>query len=282
MVFDAPQEAEKQLLIERFKIDEHTLNSSLDPDELARLEFEPDHAAIIYKRPRNYQADQGLSFRVISSGMFLFKDRLIVVQPEDVNLFEGKQFARVYSLPEVMLKLIFRSIFHFLEHLKIINQISEELEQKINTAMENKFLINLFALGKSLVYYLNALNSNSVLLERLRHSAAKISLTQDEMEYLDDLIVENNQCFRQAEIYSKTLASLMDARASIVGNNLNVLMKRLNLITIGIMMPTFVVSAFSMNVGIPLAKHQLAFWMIMAFALVSVVVFLMFWRYKRW
>ena len=273
-------EEERRGLVERYKLDEHTLNSALDPDELARLEFEPEHVAVIYKRPKNFPTEHGVAFRVASSGIFLFKDKLILVQPEDINLFEGKPFARLHSLPEVMLKLIYRSIFHFLEHLKIINTTFDDLEQKINTAMENRYLINMFALEKSLVYYLNALNGNGVLCEKLRNNAAKIGFSQEELEYLDDLIVENAQCARQAEIYSNILASLMDARASIVGNNLNVLMKRLNLITIGIMVPTLVVSAFSMNVGIPLASHPNAFWMIMGLAAASVLGFMIFWRRK--
>ena len=57
---------------------------------------------------------------------------------------------------------------------------------------------------------------------------------------LDDLIIENNQCYRQAEIHSNILASVLGACASVVGNNLNVLMKALNLITISIMVPTLV------------------------------------------
>ena len=129
-----------------------------------------------------------------------------------------------------------------MEHLKIINQIADDVEQKINKAMENKYLINLFTLQKSLVYYQNAVNSNGALIEKLRHNAAKFGFTQEEMELLDDIIIENNQCYRQAEVYSNILASLMDARASIVSNNLNVLMKTLNIITIAIMVPTFVVS----------------------------------------
>jgi magnesium transporter len=280
MVFVAPDEGERRRLIQDYRLDEHTLSSALDPDEVARLEFEPEHVAVIYKRPKNVITEHGLAFRVASSGLFLFKGNLIVIQPEDISLFEGKPFTRLHSLPELMLKLIYRSIFHFLEHLKVINSISDELEQQVNTAMENRSLINMFALEKSLVYYLNAINGNGVLCEKLRHSATKIGFTQEELEYLDDIIVENSQCYRQAEIYSNILASLMDARASIVGNNLNVLMKRLNLITIGIMVPTFVVSAFSMNVGIPLSAHPHAFWLIMALAMVSVFGFMYFWKRK--
>jgi len=277
-----PSDEEKRYLIDVLKVDEHTLASALDPDELSRLEFEPEHAALIIKRPKNYSAEDLYFFRVSSTGYFLFKDKLVCLLSEELPLFEGKIFARTASLPEVMLKMIYRTIAHFVEHLKIINRISEELEHKINRAMENRYLLNLFTLEKSLVYYLNAINSNAMVIEKLRHNAAKFGFGQEALELLDDLIVENGQCLKQAEIYSNILTGLMDARGTIVGNNLNVLMKTLNIITVGIMVPTFIVSAFSMNVGIPLAKHPLAFLFIMGMAAVSVLGFWILWKLKKW
>jgi len=282
LVFTNPDENEKKYLIEELKIDEHTLASALDPDELSRLEFEPDHTAIIFKRPRNYSGKDKLLFKVGSCGVFLFKNRLVLVQTEDLPLFEGKQFANVQSLTETVLKLLYRSIFHFLEHLKVITMITDELERKINKAMENKYLLNLFTLEKSLVYYLNSINSNGGLIEKLKNNSTKLGLTTGEIELLDDLIIENNQCYRQSEIHSNILASLMDARASIVGNNLNVLMKTLNLITISIMVPTLVVSIFSMNVPIPGQELRHSFWLIMALAIGSVATMMLIWKRKKW
>jgi magnesium transporter len=186
-------------------------------------------------------------------------------------------------MPEVVLKLINRSIFHFLEHLKIINSISTELEQKINQAMENRYLINLFGLEKSLVYYVSSINSNGTVIDRLKLNSAKIGFTPEEIELLDDIIIENSQCNKQAEIYSNILAGLMDARVSIVSNNLNLLIKTLNIITIGIMVPTLVVSIFSMNVKLPISEgHPLAFWGIMGMAVVALAVFMYFWWRKKW
>jgi len=281
-VFTNPDENEKKYLIEELKIDEHTLASALDPDELSRLEFEPDHTAIIFKRPRNYSAKDKLLFKVGSCGVFLFKNRLILVQTEDLPLFDGKQFSNIQTLTEAVLKLLYRSIFHFLEHLKVITMITDELERKINKAMENKYLLNLFTLEKSLVYYLNSINSNGGLIEKLKNNSVKLGFTPGEIELLDDLIIENNQCYRQSEIYSNILASLMDARASIVGNNLNVLMKTLNLIMLAIMVPTLVVSIFSMNVPIPGQQHTLSFWMILILALISVGGIMLIWKRKKW
>lgn len=281
-VYINPTEQEKKYLVEDCKIDEHTLASSLDPDELSRLEFEPEHIAIIFKRAKNYCHEDEFLFRVTSVGIFIFKQKLIFILPEDIPIFEGKQFIRVTTLKDVLLRLVYRSIFHFLEHLKIINMISDDLEKKINTSMENKYLHNLFTLEKSLVYYLNAISANSLLVEKIKMNAPKFDFSQEQTEFIDDILIENHQCLRQAEIYSNILASLMDARVSIVSNNLNVLMKTLNVITIGIMVPTFVVSAFSMNVEIPLEHHPYAFVIIMAFAIASVLGFLILWKLKKW
>ena len=281
LVYINPDEKEKKLLIDDYKIDEHTLHSALDPNELAWLEFEPNHLALIFKRPKKYSGTDQLLFKAGTMGMFFFKDLLVIVLGEELNLFDGKLFTKVTSLTEVMLKLIYRSIFHFLDHLKVINMISDELEQKINRAMENKYLINLFTLEKSLVYYLDAINSNGAVIEKLKHNAKRIKLSRSHLEMIDDIIVENNQCGKQAEIYSDILASLMAARASIVSNNLNILIKILNIITIAIMVPTLVVSIFSMNVRLPFQDFTHAFWIILGVASVSMAGVLLIWRYLK-
>jgi magnesium transporter len=77
------------------------------------------------------------------------------------------------------------------------------------------------------------------------------------------------------------LASLMDARGTIISNNLNIRIKTLTLITIAIMLPTLVVSVFSMNVGIPLSAHQQGFWIILTIAAISAVSVGLLW-WKRW
>jgi magnesium transporter len=281
-VYTAPDEAERRFLVDQFKIDEHTLSSALDPDELSRLEFEPDHAAIIFKRPKHYTAQDNFLFRVISTGIFLFRDRLIIVRADEATLFEGRPFIKIQTVQDVFLKLIYRAISHFVEHLRGINLISAELEQQINVAMENRYLLNLFTLEKSLVYYLSAINSNGVLIERLRNAAVKLGFTPENVEFLDDILIENNQCRGQTEIYSQVLSSLMDARASIISNNLNVRIKALTIITIGIMLPTFIVSIFSMNVHIPMEDYRFAFWVIAGLAAVSAAIVAVLWRKLRW
>jgi len=278
LVYCSPDEDERRLLVDQMHIDAHNLQSSMDPDEIARLELEPDHVAMIFKRPKNYSAEDQLVFKVSSMGLFWWPDRLIVVVPEDYPVFDGRPFHKVASVQDVVLRLLQQTVFHYLGHLRTINMISDSIEQKVNRAMENRYLLNLFALEKGLVYYLSSIHSNSVVIEKLKAFAARIGFTEENVELLDDLIIENQQCYKQAEISSTIFASLMDARASIVNNNLNVLIKMLNIVTIAIMVPTFVVSAFSMNVKIPFSDIPYAFWIIMGLATTSLALFMLVWR----
>ncbi len=277
-----PDEQERKYLADALKLDEHTLNSALDPDELARLEFEPQHVALILKRPRNYSSANTFEFGIVSLGLFLFADRLVIVSSEDGLLAEGRPSVRIASLQDLLLRIIDNSIRHFMAHLRVINSVSDALEDQINTSMQNKYLLNLFTLEKSLVYYLNAINSNGKLIERIRLNAAKLSLGTESLELVDDMLIENTQCYEQAEIYSNILASMMDARVSIVSNNLNWLMKTLTIITLAIMLPTLVVSIFSMNVKFPGANHPWMFWIVLSLAAASSLLVRVVWLWKKW
>ena len=229
-----PTEEEKRYLIDELKLDEHTLASALDPDELSRLEFEPEHLALIFKRPKSYTADDYLHFQVSSVGLFLFKDRLIVVLSDDTPVFEGKLFSRTAALPEVLLKLIYRSIFHFLEHLKVINLISDELEHEDQPGHGEPLPAQPLHPGEE-----PGLLPERHQLQRHAHREAQAQRGQDRLfgrrswSCWTTSSSRTPSAYKQAEIYSNILAGLMDARASIVSNNLNVLMKTLNIITIG-------------------------------------------------
>ncbi len=112
--------------------------------------------AVIIKCPKRYTAEDNFIFKVSSIGLFFFADKLIVLLSEDMPLVDGRPVQRVRSLTDVFLKVIFRSIRYFEEHLNVIPKVSNELEQEITKALTNKDLLYMFNLGKSLVYYLKA------------------------------------------------------------------------------------------------------------------------------
>jgi len=241
----SPDAAERSWLINTCHLDEHNLNSALDAAELPRLELDTNHLAVIFKHPKHYSAKDDLVFYINSLGLFLFRDRLIVISPdEDAISFGGRNFNKVPSLQMVFLRIISSCITHFFGHLEVINDIATQLEHKLARSMENAQLLQMFSIEKSLVYYINAISANGRVIERLKSNARNEQtdgLTPEMIEYVDDLGIENAQCLEQAQVYANVFTGLMDARASIVNNNLNVLMKRLTVINV-VFMPLNVIS----------------------------------------
>ena len=241
-VYSCPTDEERYYLIEQCGIDEHTLNSALDEDEISRVEYEQNHVAVIMKRPQDIQVEQRMAFRVSSLGAFLFRDRIIVVQSEQTSLFKhGRMPLRGNSVPGVLLRLLYHATQHFLQHLRLIHNISDEIEKKIEYALTNKSLVNVFSLKKSLTYYASATSANQLLLGKLRDDAARIGFKTEELEFLEDIGIENKQCDNLARIYSETLQNMTEARSSVAGNNLSVIMKYLAVINI-VFMPLTVIT----------------------------------------
>lgn len=244
MVYTDPSKQEISELINTYSIDEHNFNSALDPEELGRFEYDAwgNHVVLILKRPNNVNLDDNEEFATISLGTFLFPDKLIIVSREEINLFDCRQVNTLHTIYDVLVKLIYSTINKFIEHLKLIHYMSDKLEDKLSRSLENKYLFEMFRLEKSLVYYLNGVNANGTTFRRLKAQAEKIGFNEDNIEFLDDIIIENNQCNKQIEIYSDILTGLMDARSSIVNNNMNHLIRKLTIISI-VFMPLNIVAS---------------------------------------
>lgn len=232
LVYVLPDDSEKKELLVALNLDQHTVDSALDPDEISRVEFMPDHFYIIWKRPNAASFKDLLKFEVSSVGFFLKADKLILVLGEGHIPFTDKEFKAITSLNGFILKFMLHSVHHFLGHLKVIKQLNTELQSKLNLSMENQYLLHMFNLSESLIYYLNALEANASVLAKLRLNADKIGFTKEELEMLDDIIIEHQQCSKQAQIYSSVLSGLMDARGNIINNNMNILLKNLTLINV--------------------------------------------------
>ena len=233
LVYSTPDVAEKQELLQILQYDAHDLESALDPDEISRVEFSPEGIFIIWKRPNRVSFEDMLKFEVSSVGVFLQPDQMTVILGQDDSPFTaGREFRDVTSLTNVLLRFLLHTTRHYLDHLKAIKQLTGELERKLSHSMENRYLLQMFSLSESLIYYLSALESNAVVLARLRASAGRVGLSEEEQETMDDIIIEHDQCRKQTQIYSSVLSGLMDARGNIINNNMNVLLKKLTLINV--------------------------------------------------
>jgi magnesium transporter len=85
-------------------------------------------------------------------------------------------------------------------------------------------------LEKSLIYFSTALKANEVVFEKLM-KYDHIKNYPEDADLLEDVIIENKQAIEMANIYSNILTGTMGAFASVISNNLNIVMKFLTSVT---------------------------------------------------
>ena len=178
-------------------------------------------------------------------------------------------------------QILYRNATSYLRYLRIIDRKSEQIEEKLHISQKNKELIELLELEKSLVYFTTSLRSNETVLEKLLRTEKVKKYPEDE-ELLEDVIIENKQAIEMANIYSGILSGTMDAFASVISNNLNVVMKFLSTVTIVLSIPTMIASFFGMNfVNIPLGDNPHGFAIITVCTLVVTALIAIFFQKKN-
>ena len=84
-----------------------------------------------------------------------------------------------------------------------------------------------------------------MLLLRLRKH---LRLIEHDEDLFDDVEIETQQAYDTAMIYSNILERQQSGYSSIIGNNMNVIMRTLTVITIILMVPTGIAGYYGMNV----------------------------------
>lgn len=230
--YNNPSEIERTELVAEWNLEPEEVDAIFDPDEVPRIDYSPERTFIIWKRPDNVSLAGVIQFEVSSIGLILKKDKAVVVTPKSELSLMGKEFRRMSSPLDFCLHVMLSTIHHYHGHLKTIKMMANDLESKLMHSMENRYLLQMFAIGESLVYYLNALESNDTILHKMRAMAERLGFNSNEIEKLENVMIENQQAAKQARIYSSVLSGLMDARGTIINNNMNVLLKNLTIINV--------------------------------------------------
>ena len=150
-----------------------------------------------------------------------------------------------------LLLLLLRISQRYLIYLRQIDRISSRTEQRLHKSMQNKELIQMLGLEKSLVYFSTSLKTDEITLNKIMRGKA-IKLYDEDQDLLDDVLIEIHQAIEMCNIYSNILSGTMDAFASVISNNLNIVMKVLTVITIVMAIPNIIFSFYGMNVaGLP-------------------------------
>lgn len=247
------------------------LKAALDEEERARIESDNGQTLIIVDIPIVEKEGKMNVYTTIPLAIILIKHVIITICLKEDTLLNDfinnkvKTFLTQFKT-RFVLQILYKNATTYLQYLKHIDRTSSRVETELYKASKNKELIQMLKLEKSLVYFSTALKSNEVVLEKLMKYEHMKNYTED-TDLLDDVIIENKQAIEMANIYSSILSGTMDAFASVVSNNLNIVMKFLTSVTIVMAIPTMISSFFGMNVNVPLANRPLAFWIIMGISL---------------
>ena len=175
------------------------------------------------------------------------------------------RYFSTFKRTRLLFQILYRSAMIFLKDLRQMTRRSDQIEQDLRRSMKNEELFQLLDLQKGLTYYSMSLRSNKVVVERLLRLCSNpqvshiIKFREEDEELLDDVRVEYDQAIEMAQIQTDVLAGMMDAFASVISNNLNIVMKFLASITIVMAIPTMIASFFGMNVPVPWEGHPLGF-----------------------
>ncbi len=283
-----PTEAELLKTSKALELDIDTLRAALDTYERSRIETDEDYTMILVNIPTVEEHNAKELYNTIPLSIIVTKDVVITVCSEDTPVIHPFASGRVRDFRTFMrsrfiLQILYRISTLYLQYLSIIDRKSDEVENKLHKSTKNHELIELLKLEKSLVYFTTALRSNEAVLEKLfRYDLIK--KYPDDSDLLDDVIVENKQAIEMANIYSGILSGMMDAFASVISNNLNIVMKVLAIITVVMAIPTMIFSAFGMNVDIAAMHFTQTPWgfviIVAASAVISLLVSFIFRKAK--
>ncbi len=282
------QENEINQLSENLNIPRDLLTDTLDIEERARYEEEDGVKLVILKTPvENKSLNESDADYVTIPISIIITERNQVIT---VNSFENvaiRRFLNTFAKrhPErpnmMVLKIFEKVVMDFIEVLKEINHRRNILEQKLYDSNRNEELLYLMRVQKSLVYFVTALRSNELLLMKMERTNF-LNCDEEELEFLGDLIIEFSQALEMANTYTNILSSTMDAFASIINNNMNMVMKRLTSITILISLPTLIASFYGMNVDIPYESGVYSFVIPIVLSVIVSIVMTLYFNKKRW
>jgi len=282
---ESPHADEIHALVKHFDLPDDFITDLQDADENSRVEYDDGATLIIIRVPLYYRhRSSSISFTTAPLGIIAVQDKLITISFYDnevlTQYLDCKHRPFNITQQSFLLQINLRTAIYYLKFLKEINRRTTTIENELHQSMRNKELIRLLTMEKSLVYFSTSLKSNEIILERLQRSRW-LNQDPEAEDMIEDAIIENKQAIEMANIHSSILSGMMDAFASIISNNLNVVMKFLTSITIVLALPTLIASIYGMNVKLPFQAQSYAFALVMGISVIlSIVMVLIFIRKK--
>ncbi|PWR70569.1 magnesium transporter CorA family protein [Methanospirillum lacunae] len=266
-----PTEKEIAYLVGQFGMPIDFLTDPLDVDERARFEVDEGNTLILIRSARREPEEAAIPYITLPIGIILTQDLIITVTLTEVDVMEEflSGWVRNHDTKQrtrFVLQLCYRTALRFLRYLKEINRMTGVIERNLHRSTTNDQLLGLFNLQKSLVYFTTSLRSNSLMVEKFSYQSV-LDMTDEEHDLYEEMVIENKQALEMANIYTSIITGMTGTFASIINNNVNVVMKLLTSMTILIALPTMIASIYGMNVPLPLQEAPHAFLFVMGAAL---------------
>lgn len=231
------------------------LRAALDAEETSHIDIEDDQTLIIVDVPVVEDSDEPntVVYSTLPVGILVLPEHVVTVALKETTAFADIKRGRVRNLSpaqktKFVLQTLLRVANRYLYDLKQIDKTSHEVEKQLHKSMKNKELFQLLELEKSLVYFTTSLQSNSITIKKIL-SGRVLKLYEEDQDLLEDVMIEVNQAIEMANIYTSILSGMMDAFASVISNNLNIVMKVMTSVTILLTIPNVVFSFYGMNVS---------------------------------
>ena len=259
----------------------------MDTEERSHVEIEDNYIFVVINIPIILETD---SYDTLPLGIFITPDFIITLciqETEVMRAFTENKYPLFYTFKKTrfLFQILYRSATLFLRYLMQINRRTDDIEEILRHSMRNKEFFLLLELQKSLTYFTSALRSNGIVMERLMRLRRNTSLHhlikmyEEDEDLLEDVIIENKQAIEMVEMYSNILMNMSDTFASIISNNLNLVMKFLASITIMLAVPTIIFSLWGTNVPVPFQDTTAGFYYVVGIAMFcTVVAVIMLWR----
>jgi magnesium transporter len=272
----APTEEELCFIENSLTIQPNFLRDPLDEEEKPRVDVEDKQTLIIVDIPYVYEDDNNLKFETIPLGILMTDDVFLTICLKEngiLDSFKEKRVKEFYTFKKTRFtfQLLFVIAKDYLRYLRHIDKKTEDLEKTLHKSMRNRELFKLFELQKSLVFFTTSLKSNDMVMEKILRGKV-VKMYEEDQDLLEDVIIENKQALEMANIYSSILNWTMNTFASVISNNLNIVMKFLTSVTIVMAIPTMIYSFFGMNMPLHVEGNPLAFLYVLLGSLLASLV----------
>lgn len=247
-----PDDKEINSLIADFGIEPDFFRAAMDEEESSHIDHEDDNTLVIIDIPVVEKGGKSITYSTMPLGIILTKRNVITVSIKD-NAIVGEfasgavKDAQTNLKTRFVLYIMLRVSVKYLQYLKQIDKISNFVENELRASMKNAELMQLLDIEKSLVYFSSSLKGNEITLEKIMRGRV-IKLYDEDQDLLEDVLIEVKQAIEMSNIYLNILSGTMDAFASVISNNLNIVMKVLASITLLISIPTVISGIYGMNV----------------------------------